>query len=286
MGSDLFALFVLEKLCVKELKSMMNKKQLLERTRLFVLDMDGTFYLGSQLLKGSLEFLSEVSRLGKKFIFFTNNSSDSADNYIRKLAKMGCSITKEEIMTSGDVTAIYLMKNFPEKKVYLLGTRALEQHFQEYGIRLVKEDADIVVVGFDKTLDYDKLTKACTLIRNGAEFISTHLDINCPTETGFIPDCGSICAAIELSTGKHPHYLGKPFRETVDMILEKTKIPREYISFVGDRIYTDVKTGVNNGANGILVLSGETRLEDIEKSDVKPDAVFEGLYEMAEVLKE
>ena len=119
MGSDLFALFVLEKLCVKELKSMMNKKQLLERTRLFVLDMDGTFYLGSQLLKGSLEFLSEVSRLGKKFIFFTNNSSDSADNYIRKLAKMGCSITKEEIMTSGDVTAIYLMKNFPEKKVYL-----------------------------------------------------------------------------------------------------------------------------------------------------------------------
>ena len=160
---------------------MMNKKQLLEKTRLFVLDMDGTFYLGSQLLKGSLEFLSEVSRLGKKFIFFTNNSSDSADNYIRKLAKMGCSITKEEIMTSGDVTAIYLLKNFPGKTVYLLGTRALEQHFQEYGIRLVREDADIVVVGFDKTLDYDKLTKACTLIRSGAEFISTHLDINCPT---------------------------------------------------------------------------------------------------------
>ena len=109
---------------------MMNKKQLLEKTRLFVLDMDGTFYLGSQLLKGSLEFLSEVSRLGKKFIFFTNNSSDSADNYIRKLAKMGCSITKEEIMTSGDVTAIYLLKNFPGKTVYLLGTRALEKHFQ------------------------------------------------------------------------------------------------------------------------------------------------------------
>lgn len=265
---------------------MKNKHELLEKTRLFVLDMDGTFYLGGRILSGSLDFLEQVERLGKQYLFFTNNSSDSADNYIQKLAGMGCSITRDQIMTSGDVTAAYLLKHHPGEKVYLLGTPALEKNFQEYGIPLVKDEADIVVVGFDKTLDYDKLTRACTLIRNGALFLSTHLDINCPTENGFIPDCGAICAAIELSTGVSPHYLGKPFKETVDMILERTKVPKEYISFVGDRIYTDVKTGVNNGANGILVLSGETQLADIEKSDVKPDAVFGGLYEMAEMLRD
>ena len=264
----------------------MNKIELLKKTVLFVLDMDGTFYSGDRLLKGSLEFLNEVQRLGKKFMFFTNNSSDSAENYIKKLARMGCIVTPDHIMTSGDVTAIYLLKNYPGKTIYLLGTSALENSFRNYGLTLSEEQADIVVVGFDKTLNYDKLSRACTLIRNGALFFSTHLDINCPTETGFIPDCGSICAAIELSTGKSPRYLGKPFKETVDMILEKTKVPRKNISFVGDRIYTDVKTGVSNGANGILVLSGETKPEDIEKSGVKPDAVFGGLGEMAVFLRE
>lgn len=263
----------------------MDKMKLLKMTRLFVLDMDGTFYLGGRLLRGSLDFLEQVDRVGKQYLFFTNNSSDSAENYIRKLGKMGCSITRDRIMTSGDVTAIYILKHYPGKKVFLLGTPALERHFGEYGVPMARKNADIVVVGFDKTLDYDKLTTACTLIRNGATFLSTHLDINCPTEEGFIPDCGSICAAIQLSTGVCPRYLGKPFKETVDMILERTGIPREYISFVGDRLYTDVKTGVNNGAKGILVLSGESRFSDIEKSDVKPDAVFNGLYEMAEVMK-
>ena len=105
---------------------MMDKTNLLKMTRLFVLDMDGTFYLGGRLLRGSLDFLKQVDRLGKQYLFFTNNSSDSADNYVRKLAKMGCPITRDEIMTSGDVTAIYLLKHYPGKKVFLVGTPALE----------------------------------------------------------------------------------------------------------------------------------------------------------------
>ena len=137
-----------------------------------------------------------------------------------------------------------------------------------------------MVIGFDTELTYEKLERACTFIRNGAVFLATHLDINCPVEGGFIPDCGAMCAAIALSTGVQPKYLGKPFKETVDMVLEHTGTEKEAVAFVGDRIYTDVATGVNNGAKGFLVLTGETKAEDVEKSSVKPDAVFESLGEM------
>ena len=142
----------------------------------------------------------------------------------------------------------------------------------------------MVVIGFDTTLTYEKLSKACTFIREGAVFLATHLDINCPTETGFIPDCGSFCAAISLSTGKQPKYLGKPFAETVEMVLDKTGYSAGEVAFVGDRLYTDVATGVKNGAAGILVLTGETHLEDVAASDVQPDAIFASLGEMGQAL--
>lgn len=264
----------------------MDKKQILEQTELFVLDMDGTFYLDTTVLDGSLEFLSQVERLGKRFVFFTNNSSKSPKTYIDKLAKMNCFITRDQIITSGDVMIQYLKTFYRDKTVYLVGTPDLEENFRENGIRLTKDMPDVVVIGFDLTLTYEKLERACTYIRNGAVFLATHLDINCPTKDGFIPDCGAMCAAISLSTGKEPRYVGKPFKETVDMVLEITGANREEVSFVGDRLYTDVKTGVANGAHGILVLSGETKIEDLENSDTVPDAVFSGLGEMGALMEE
>ena len=263
----------------------MDKKQILEQTELFVLDMDGTFYLDNTILDGSLAFLREVERLGKRFVFLTNNSSKSPKTYMDKLAKMDCFITREQLITSGDVMIRYLKTYYPGKTVYLMGTPDLEENFRENGIRLTKEMSDVVVVGFDMTLTYEKLERACTYIRNGAVFLATHLDINCPTRDGFIPDCGAMCAAISLSTGKQPRYVGKPFKEAVDMVLSMTGAKRETVSFVGDRLYTDVKTGVTNGAHGILVLSGETKPADLESSDTVPDAVFTGLKEMGEILK-
>ena len=264
---------------------MDDRQKVLDRIKLFVLDMDGTFYLGENLIPGSLEFLEKVKDTGRDYIFFTNNSSRSVSLYIERLNRMGCHIGRDGIMTSGDVTTEFLNANRKDKTVYLMGTEALRTEFETAGIRLVyDEQPDIVVAAFDTELTYHKLERACTYIRNGAEFLSTHLDINCPTETGFIPDCGAMCACISLSTGKEPRYLGKPFRETVDMVLERTGYRREEVAFVGDRLYTDVATGVRNGACGILVLSGETHLEDISSSDVKPDAVFRDLAEMIPLL--
>ena len=264
----------------------MNKKVLLQETELFVLDMDGTFYLDNDILDGSLEFLEQVKRLGKRFVFFTNNSSKSPKTYMEKLAKMNCLIERDQLITSGDVMIHYLKENHPGRSVYLVGTPDLEENFRENGILLTEGQPDLVVIGFDLTLTYEKLMKACLYIRNGAEFLATHLDINCPTKDGFIPDCGSMCAAIALSTGKQPKYVGKPFKETVDMVLAATGAELEKVAFVGDRLYTDVKTGVANGARGVLVLSGETKIEDVAISDTAPDAVFGGLKDMAEMMKE
>jgi Predicted sugar phosphatases of the HAD superfamily len=119
---------------------------------------------------------------------------------------------------------------------------------------------------------------------NGAVFLATHEDINCPTEDGFIPDCGAMCAAISLSTGKPPKYLGKPHKETVEKILKHTGLNLNEIAFIGDRLYTDVACGVNNGAKGMLVLSGETKMEDVAASSIRPDAIFSDLEEVADLL--
>ena len=149
---------------------------------------------------------------------------------------------------------------------------------------MVDADPDVCVQSFDTTLTYEKLDRICHYIRNGATFIATHKDINCPTEYGFMPDCGAMCSLIEASTGMAPRYLGKPYKETVDMITSITGVPAEKMAFVGDRLYTDVATGVNNGAKGILVLTGESDMTTVEQSDVKPTYIFDSLAQMQDYL--
>ncbi len=260
-----------------------NDLSLLDGISLFVLDMDGTFYLSEDIIPGSLEFLKAVEDSGRKWMFFTNNSSKDKVLYIEKLSRMNCHITSKDILTSGDIMIEFLKKHRTGKSVYVLGTPPLVKSFEDAGIDVrqdVNEKADIVVVAFDMTLTYEKLEHACTLVRNGAEYLATHPDINCPVKDGFIPDCGAFIAAINLSTGKTPRILGKPYPETPAMISEVTGIAKDRIAFVGDRLYTDVACGVKNGAKGILVLSGETALSDIASSDVKPDLIFDRIYDI------
>ena len=263
---------------------MLDKKTAVEGVKMFVLDMDGTFYLGDHLIEGSLDFLEKVKETGRRFVFFTNNSSRIPSFYQKKLEKMGCFVDKSEVITSGNVTIAYLQTHYADKKIYLVGTPLLVESFEEAGINLVQEDPDVVVVGFDTTLTYEKLEKACTYIRNGATFLATHLDINCPTEDGFIPDCGAMCALITKSTGVEPRYLGKPFPETMDMVLQITGCKKDEIVFVGDRLYTDVATGVKNGAKGFLVLTGEADMKTVEESEVKPTCIYDSLLDISKYL--
>ena len=259
--------------------------------KLFVLDLDGTFYLGDRLFPYSLRFLERARETGRRVLFFSNNSSKTPRLYIAKLRGMGVEATRADIMTSGDVCIDYLKKHHGGASVFLMGTEALCDEFAAAGIRAVtyanpetRWTPDVVVCAFDTELTYRKLERACTFIRDGAVFLATHEDINCPTETGFLPDCGSMCAAISLSTGKAPKYLGKPHKETVDMILAHTGAAPGETAFIGDRLYTDVACGVNNGAVGLLVLSGEAKAEDLALSSIVPDGVFSDLGEIADLL--
>lgn len=260
---------------------------ILKNKKLFILDMDGTFYLGDKLLDGSLKFIEKIRQTGKEFMFFTNNASKTPEEYMEKLKKMGCEVERKNIVTSGDVTIEYLLKNYSNSKIYLVGTPSLEESFRRSGINLADKDdksADIVVVSFDLTLTYEKVKKACYYIKNGSLFLATHMDLNCPTEYGSVPDCGAICAMITASTGVEPKYLGKPFKETTEMIKNISGCDSDEMVVIGDRLCTDIAMGYKNGITSVLVLTGETRPEDIESSGIKPDIVLPSLGCLAELL--
>ena len=227
--------------------------------KLYVFDMDGTIYLGGIPFEFAKRFIKNLRASGKKVLFFTNNASHTTEFYVQKLTKLGFSPTPDEIMTSGDVTIEFLKRHRAGKSVYLVGTPELVENFRENGIPMLEgneDKADIVVTSFDTTLTYEKMDNACRLVRNGAEYLSTHPDFNCPTETGFIPDSGAIAAFVTASTGKVPTYFGKPYKETIEMICEATGFDCSEMCIFGDRLYTDIAVGKKHGVTAVLVLSG------------------------------
>ncbi len=256
---------------------------------LYVFDMDGTIYLGYNVFPFAIRFINNLRAAGKRVLFFTNNASHTTDFYVQKLTKLGFSPTKEEIMTSGDVTIEFLKRHRAGKSVYLVGTDELVENFKASGINMLsgeEEKADIVITSFDTTLTYHKMDMACRLIRGGAEYLSTHPDYNCPTETGFIPDSGAIAAFVTASTGKKPTYFGKPYRETVEMIGEATGISLDKMCIFGDRLYTDIAVGKRHGITAVLVYSGETTPADVEAAlDAdKPDYAYPSLDDVDKLM--
>ncbi len=258
-----------------------DEKEILKQITCFALDMDGTIYLGEKWIDGAREFLKAVEKAGKKYVFLTNNSSKNPQAYIEKLGRMGLFVNDDKIVTSGQATIDYLKKNYPGKSVYLLGNELLKEEFVQEGIVLDEKEPEVVVAGFDTTLNYEKMCRVCDLVREGLPYISTHPDYNCPTETGFIPDAGAIHAFIHASAFRFPdHIIGKPNGDIMDYLAKRAGVSKEQTAVVGDRLYTDVAAGVNNGYTGILVLSGEAGMKDVEHSDVIPDLIFSSVREM------
>ncbi len=260
-------------------------KTILTQKKLFVFDLDGTVYLGKQVFPFAVSFIRRLREHGYRVLFFTNNASHDPAFYREKLTDMGFEPRPEEILTSGDVTIAFLLRHRRGVPCYLVGTPALCGQFEAAGITL-SEEAPIVVTSFDTTLTYRKLDIACRLIRNGAEFLSTHPDFNCPTENGFIPDSGAIAAFVTASTGKKPLYFGKPYRTAVEMMGEITGIPLSEVVIFGDRLYTDIALGRRNGVTAILVLTGETTEEDVAAADPadRPDFTIASLAEADRIL--
>lgn len=243
--------------------------------------MDGTFYLGNKLIPGSLEFIQAVKDTGRDFLFLTNNSSRSADYYVEKLARMGLPVTPEKVLTSGQATADVCAEKFPGQRAFVLGNEFLIHDLKAGGVPVDQEQSDYVIIGYDTTLDYAKMTRVCDLVRADLPYIATHPDFNCPTETGFAPDIGAIIAFIHASTGRMPDLVvGKPNRDIVAAALRRTACKPCEMAMVGDRLYTDVLTGLNHGLVSILVMSGETTPAMAAQSDIKPDLRYERLFDM------
>ncbi len=257
----------------------------LAQVRCFLLDMDGTFYLGDRLLDGALRFIDVLKAQRKDFLFLTNNSSKHARQYAEKITHLGLPIPETKVLTSGEATARYLLATRPNARLFVVGTPALEEEFCAHGFALDADQPDAAVLGFDTTLTYQKLWKLCDFVRTGLPYLATHPDLNCPTETGFMPDIGAMIAFVKASTGREPDLvIGKPNRLMVEAAAQKMSLPLDALGMIGDRLYTDIALGQTSGITTVLVLSGETRPEDVAASPFQPTYVFDHLGAIADWL--
>ena len=260
----------------------------LKDKRLFLLDMDGTIYLDDRLFDGTAEFLAHVQAIGGRAMYLTNNSSKSVESYVDKLSRMGLRAAPEDFLTSVNATVLYLrQKN--HRKIYAFGTASFRQQLRQGGLPVtdvLAEDIDCLCMGFDTELTFQKLEDACILLNRGVEYVATNPDWVCPTWYGSVPDCGSVAERLYRATGRRPRFIGKPEPDMVELAVKETNFTKEQTILLGDRLYTDIKSGVRAGVDTVLVLSGEATLKDLAASDVKPTYVMKDIREFLNNLTE
>lgn len=247
------------------------------QVKLFLFDMDGTLYLGDRLFDFTIALLDAIRAAGGKYLFMTNNSSKSVDDYIKKLHRLGIHATQEDFITSSQATAWYLHKNHPGKQLYVCGTESLKEELRREGFAVTEDlnQVECILMGFDTELTFQKLHDVSYLLLTRPElpYIATNPDLVCPTEFGSVPDCGSVCQMIYNATGKRPFVVGKPEAFMPKLAMERLGYTAEQTCVIGDRIYTDIKSGLNAGIFSILVMSGETTEQILEESPDKPHMV-------------
>jgi HAD superfamily hydrolase (TIGR01457 family) len=246
----------------------------------YAVDMDGTVYLGKNVIPGAREFISGLKARNIQFVFITNNSSRARSFYYDKLKNMGFDVSIENVLTSGTAAIRFLKDRRTGKTVYPLGTEGFVSDLREAGVMLSDRKPDIVLLSFDTTITYDKIDAAYHYILEGAEFIATHPDELCPNENGYDVDIGPFINMLERLTGKRALVIGKPHRLMLDMAAAEMGLDPSEVAMVGDRLYTDMKMAIDAGTPSILVLSGETSVEDLKKSGMRPDFVFDSVAEI------
>jgi len=259
----------------------------LKDKKLFLLDMDGTLYLSETLFDRVPEFLAKIRELGGRYLFLTNNSSKGVDSYIQKMARLGIPIVREDFLTSVDALIDYLLPRYRDTLLYVFGTESFKTQLREVGLRITDTRSDEVgalVMGFDTELTFQKLEDACILLNRGLPYIATNPDLVCPTWYGSVPDCGSIANILETATGRRPLVIGKPKPTMVELALKRTGFSADQALMVGDRVYTDIASGVNAGIDTVLVLSGEGTVADAEASDTPPTWILDHVSTLEQIL--
>ena len=266
----------------------MERKAIIKNIQLFLFDMDGTLYLGDRLFDFTKELLLKIRQSGADYLFMTNNSSKSVSAYIEKLERLGIKSVKEDFITSSQATVYFLKKHHPNARLYVCGTQSLKDELKENGFTVTENlcEVDAIVMGFDTELTFKKLEDVCKLLLSrDLPYIATNPDYVCPTEYGSVPDCGSVCDMIYNATKKRPTVIGKPQALMPKLAMEMKGVSKERTAVVGDRIYTDIKSGISAGCVSILVMSGETTEEILEASHDKPDLVIESGKDILNTLR-
>lgn len=260
-----------------------NADRLLTK-KLWLFDMDGTIYLENDLFQGVTELMANIKNNGGNYVFITNNSSKSVNDYVKKITGMGIPATSENFFTSAQAAVMILKEKFGSELIYAQGTQSFISGLKDGGINVTTEydeNAKAILVGFDTELTGEKLrTTSKMLTKLNVPYYATNPDWVCPVDFGYIPDCGSMCESYFRATGKRPVFIGKPEPTMVNVVAEKFKVDKKDVVVLGDRLYTDIASGVNAGVDTVFVLSGEATLDDLQKSEVKPEFTLNGVWEI------
>lgn len=248
----------------------------------YILDLDGTVYLGDELLPGAREALAELKSRAS-VVYLTNKPLYLPANYAEKLTRLGVQTSAEEVVSSTDALLLYLKNHAPNARIFVVGEPPLIGLLESAGYEVTEDPhkVEVVVVSFDRTFDYRKLKIAFDAVNAGARLVATNPDAHCPSPDGGLPDCAAMLAAIEASTGARAEAIvGKPSQHMVAVLLEKLGVPARDTLLVGDRLSTDVRMANEAGMASALVLTGATSLEEALSSQDKPDYIIDGLGEL------
>jgi len=243
----------------------------------YLIDLDGTMYRGSEQIAEAAGFINELRQRNIPYLFVTNNSSRTPAQVAEKLRNFGIETDNKQVFTTSMATANFIAERKADATVYVIGEEGIRNALQEKGLELVEENADFLVMGIDRAINYEKLTKACLAVRNGAAFISTNGDIAIPTERGLQPGNGAITSVVAVSTQVKPIFIGKPESIIIEQALQVLGVSKEEVIMVGDNYDTDIMAGINAGMDTLLVHTGVTKKEHLLQYEKQPTFVVDTL---------
>ena len=227
----------------------------------YFIDLDGTMYRGSERIVAAVEFVKRLKEKDIPYLFVTNNSTRTPAQVAEKLGAFEIPAEESQVFTTSMATANFIAGQKSDASICMIGEEGLHAALSEKGFKMAGENADFVVVGLDRDINYEKLAVACLAVRNGAKFISTNADIALPTERGFMPGNGSLTSVISVSTQTKPIFIGKPESIIMEQALKVLGTPKEETLMVGDYYDTDIMAGINAGMDTLLVHTGVTTKE-------------------------
>ena len=257
----------------------MDYSELLAK-KCFICDMDGVIYHGNRIIPHVKEFVEWLEANGKNYLFLTNSSERSPRELAQKLGRMGLHVGEEHYYTSALATASFLKSQCPGGSVYVIGEPGLSYALYEAGFSMNDINPDYVVFGETRSLNYEKIEKAVKLVQGGAKLIGTNSDLTAPAENGIIPACRALISPIEMTTGKRAYFVGKPNPLMMRHALKRLGCHRIEAVIIGDRMDTDIIAGIESELDTVLVLSGVTSKEDINKFPYRPKYVMSDVGEI------